>query len=135
QRTTDPSRIPAESTGINMFIPPALKKKEEERVKREIPSEVVEAYKNDPERGRFLLRKISAKLSSEGRAEDARKIESSAYIMDAQDRVSRSNVDKIEKNRQGIESGELKYDIESGQLVKPLGTLKSIVESYKQRTK
>lgn len=124
----------SESTAINMFIPPELIRAEREEKKSSIPKEVVSEFKSDPERERFLMRKIAAKLKSEGSEGESNKIKSDAYILDSSERMVGSRAEKIRANAEKIANGELEYDIESGSIIEPLGFGRSIVQGYRTRT-
>lgn len=60
-------------------------------------------------------------------------IQASTYLLDSKDRAHEGNVDMIMDNVDKIKSGDLTYDPQTRQLVKPTGLLKSMYNQLGQR--
>lgn len=97
------------------------------------PSEV-EEYKagmnDNPGMARVALDQRVKDLSKTNTAQ-ANQLKGDVYMLDAQDRVGKEN--KIVRNIEKLNKGELDYDTKRGVLFKPEGFFQSIVTAFKQK--
>lgn len=86
---------------------------------------------NEPQARQFVNQVVVRK------PEKAKELQSSLYMLDANKRME-ANPEiglKVNDNLQQLESGELKYNAQTGQLIKELGFWPSLVSGIKERTR
>jgi hypothetical protein len=140
-------KLGIDNTNVSKYVPPELIKKQKESDRASIPQEAIDDFINPKTetgetdvvaqnaRQRFLIRKKVADFKKKGNESDAQKLQASTYLLDAEERATPDRVKKIEENASKIETGELIYDPESGQLIKPLSFGNGILHGYETRTR
>lgn len=124
-----------DNTSVANFIPPEIKQRDRQIKKQSIPQEVVESIKTDPNTQRFLIKKKIADYRKRGDDDSIKKLQASTYLIDADERAVGGKEKKVEENAAKIEAGELVYDVENGQLIKPLSFGNGLVHAFKNRNK
>lgn len=89
-------------------------------------------FLSDPNTNRVVVDKIIHRLKKEGNEKEANKVSASAYRVD---RANAHGAKDVDKNADEIEKGNVHYNVETQELVKPLKGVDALAAAYNSSSK